>query len=377
MQTRTLLFFTCFSDRSITLESTILHFAEKGYKVFFMTTCARGLIHQELENKGIEIYVMEAGSPGKLFYYPKAVNYLIRFCKTKKVDFLHAHLQIPNLLASLAGWFMKTKVLTVRHNSDVIYLSGTRKERLVEWAINRLSKCIIAISDKVRSQLIEQEQVCPGKVHRINNGYDFEQYNQLSKGEDLPDRIRRQYPCDLLMVSPGRLIRTKRHDLTIRAVQELAAKGFQIKLLILGDGPEAGRLRELVVRLDIGEHVFMPGYCENITDYIKASDMVVLLSESEASNNAVKEAGFFERVVVACHQVGDFDDYIENGKNGFLVSRERALEELVAVVTKTIAAPGQYVQMGKALKKKVVEEFDVKTVCLQYEQLQEELIAKK
>jgi len=368
-----ILFFTCFNVRSVQMESSILYFHRKGYPVFFLTTCEKGAIHAELERQGIYTAAVDIRSTFKALYYLRLVRALLGFCKTHRIRFVHSHLQIPNLVSCMARFFMKAQVFNVRHNSDVVQLSGSRKEKWIDKLVNRLSKHIIAISDKVKEQLIRNEGVKPSKIHRINNGYDFGAYEALSAGADGYLSIRRQYACDLLVVSPGRLIPTKRHELGIEAIKALKTKGFSAKLLILGEGPLEAELRALIGQQGLTAEVFLLGYQPAISDYLKAADAVVLLSESEASNNAVKEAGYFEKPVVVCENVGDFNDYIRGGINGFLLPKQNPLHDCVAALEQLCASKTRRHELGTRLKETVLKQFDIEQVGKAYETLQAEL----
>ena len=370
MEATNILFFTCFNTRSIQLESSIRYFQRKGYHVTLLTTCEKGPLHAALEKNGIRAEAIRIAPSPRLLYYPGLLRFLISYSKKNRIHFIHSHLQVPNLVSSFARFFIRAEVFTVRHNSDVVMLSGSRKEQLIDRIVNRLSSTIIAISDKVKTQLILQEQVNPAKIYRINNGYDFAEYDKLSAGSDAFLQIRRQYGNEFLVVSPGRLIPTKRHDLAVKGLKLLRSKGYAVKLLILGDGPDAHKLQELIAAEQLQEHAILCGYRENISDYLKAADAVALLSESEASNNTVKEAAYFEKPVIVCEDVGDFSDYIVNEKNGFLLPKQQPLEGFVKRTEQLYNNRQEAGTLGRELKKTVISAFDIETVGQQYEALQ-------
>ncbi len=365
-----ILFFTSFNERSIHMESSVLYFKRKGYKVFFLTTCGKGPIHSELLKQDVVCNTIELPQQSGAIYYLKAIKYFVKYCKNNKINFVYSHLQVPNFISSLARLFIKAKVFNVRHNSDVIELDGSRKEMLMERIINKRSSHIIAISDKVKSQLIEKEGVKPKKVLRINNGYDFKDYDKLSLSKEESLRIKEKYKAKFLVVSPGRLIKTKRHNITIEAISKLLDKGIDIKLLILGDGPERIETQAYIDSKGVHDNVYLLGYVENISDYLIAADIVVLLSESEASNNVVKEAGYYEKPVVVCENVGDFSDYIVNENNGFLVSKSNPLGDFVAIIEKVNNNSSYFDGIGKELKTTVLREFNIEEVGRKYEELQ-------
>jgi glycosyltransferase involved in cell wall biosynthesis len=367
---KNILIFTCFNARSVHMESTVLYFKNKGYHVSFLTTCETGPIHAELKAKGVRAEAVPVKQASGLAYNLQVIGSFIGYCRKHQINFVYSHLQMPNFISSVSRFFIKAKVFTVRHNSDVIELSGTRKEKLIEKLINKFSSHIIAISDKVKQQLTEKEGVNPAKIYRINNGYNFSAYDALSSGANEYRLIREKYACDLLIVSPGRLIPTKRHQLSIQGIRELKLKGFNVKLLILGDGPDADAILNCVKDHGVEDRVHLLGYLENIADYLKAADVVALLSESEASSNIIKEAGYFEKPVIACEQVGDFSDYLVNGTNGFLISKNDPLPGFINTIQYLISHKDAVGSLGSNLHQTIVKEFDIEAVGKQYEELQ-------
>lgn len=369
MQKKNILFFTCFNSRSIQLESIIIFFKKRGHKVILLTICPKGNLHYSLEKKNISTHEIVINKSPKVLYYLKLILFLIKFSKSNNIHFIHSHLQIPNLISSISRFFMKSHVLNVRHNSDVIQLNGSRKEKIVEKIINILSKNIIAISNKVNYQLAEVEKVNPKKIYQINNGYDFIEYEKLSLDSNNYLRIREKYNSRFLITSPARLIKTKRHHLTIKAIMKLKLKGLDIKLLILGDGPEKDNLINLINKYKLSEFVHLISYKENIADYLKASDVVTLLTESEASNNVIKEAGYFKKTVIVCNEVGDFNDYIENGVNGYLISKYNPVDELIHLIENLYFKINLNPPIGENLKSTVLKKFNVESIGEKYLEL--------
>jgi glycosyltransferase involved in cell wall biosynthesis len=361
-ETVNVLIFTCFNSRSIQLESSIYFLMKQGYNVRLLTTCAKGPLHFSLEKKGIVSDSLFVRENLRLLIHLIAILRLIQYTRKNKIHFIQSHLQMPNLISSICSFFVKAEVYNFRHNSDVIDLQGSSKERLIEKLINRFSSRIIAISDKVEEQLVVKEKVRKEKVWRINNGYDFSNYSDLSLNKDEYQRIRAQYECDMLIVSPGRLISTKRHQQMIQVVKILRDKGVNSKLLILGDGPQYDSLQRLISALQLQNHVFLLGYHENISDYLQASDLVALLSISEASNNVIKEAGYFEKPVIVCSDVGDFSDYVVNGVNGVLLDKVNPVPDCVVAIEELVDRPTWGKEMGKRLRKTVLENFDISVV---------------
>lgn len=368
-----ILFFTSFSSRSIQIESIALYFKKKDYNVFFLTTCEKGAIHEKLEKNDVQIITRKPLRGGVIQYLIWA-RFLIKFCRQNNIHFVHSHLQIPNFISSIACRFIKSKVFNVRHNSDVILLNGNKKEKIMEKMISRLSKHIIAISDKVKEQLVDVEHVKQNKIYRINNGYNFSQYQELSLSENEYIQIKNNYKAQHLIVSPGRLIETKRHEIAINGVKQLVEKGINVKLIILGEGPLESKLHELIKQAQLQNSVFLLGYQPNISDYIKAADSVVMLSQSEASSNTIKEAGYYKKSVIVCENVGDFNNYVSDNINGLVISKNSPLMPFILSIEELINNPLMQKTLGENLHHKIMSEFDINLVGAQYEELQNSLV---
>ena len=95
------------------------------------------------------------------------------------------------------------------------------------------------------------------------------------------DSIRRGFgfsPEHRIMVSVGRMSTEKRFDCIIKAAAMLKAAG-NWRLVLVGHGPQAGRLKRLAEELGISNQVIFTGAVANqtVNDYMLAADLVVAL----------------------------------------------------------------------------------------------------
>jgi len=95
-----------------------------------------------------------------------------------------------------------------------------------------------------------------------------------------------------LLGSAGRLIPTKGYQTAVRAVSELADRGVEVDLLVLGDGPERDRLRSLARETDVGDRVHLPGTVprQRVYAVLHHLDAFVMPSRTEGFCNALVEA---------------------------------------------------------------------------------------
>lgn len=89
----------------------------------------------------------------------------------------------------------------------------------------------------------------------------------------------------------------------------------------------------------------------------------------ESSCVVVKEAAITKLPVLVCKHVGDFDDYLVHGKNGFMVSENNFVEEALAILISNYQNQRLLTDIAKNLHDKVIELFSVNSIITQYDTL--------
>jgi glycosyltransferase involved in cell wall biosynthesis len=107
----------------------------------------------------------------------------------------------------------------------------------------------------------------------------------------------------------------KRIDVFIRAVQTAARKDGRVSGIVVGDGPEFGRLSELV---DDDGAVRLIGHRPDIANILSAADVLCLSSDAEAGPMTLLEAMSVGRPVLAT-DVGGVSEAVIDEKTGLLV----------------------------------------------------------
>jgi glycosyltransferase involved in cell wall biosynthesis len=121
------------------------------------------------------------------------------------------------------------------------------------------------------------------------------------------------------ILAAGRLDRQKDFATLLRAFARLRAKR-DMRLVILGEGPERGALEALAGNLGIAGHVELPGFSPHIHDYMRAAELFVLSSRFEGFGNVIVEAMACGARVVSAECPSGPAEILENGKWGRLVS---------------------------------------------------------
>lgn len=350
--------------RSVAIETLCNAVIERGHELILLTLTEKGTIHEALEKKGIATYSHVLERKRSSVYFVSHARFLVDFCKRYKIDMVWSHLQEGNIISVIAQPFLKARLITFRHHAESAFyaefgeklgLKRSKGEVFLDKVINRLAKKIVVPSSGVWYGMEKYEKCNMDKVILIPYIYDFSTYQQPD-----PEKvkiIRQQYSCKLLLIMVSRLIASKQHMPVFEVVKKLVEEGLSVRMIVMDDGSLREELENFIEKNHLANHIFMIGYKEDFVNYMDASDLLIHPSVTEASNNVVKEMGLMQKSVAVCRHVGDFDDYINEGRNGYFLENHQLKVDIEAVIRDAYANPEKLQRMGKELKKDVFQHF--------------------
>jgi glycosyltransferase involved in cell wall biosynthesis len=154
----------------------------------------------------------------------------------------------------------------------------------------------------------------------------------IPNGVDI-ETIMEELPSDNLsdIIFAGRLLQNKNIDVLLRAVAILKTKKPDIKLFIIGDGPEKQNLESLASVLKIEKNVNFFGFFEDnnkVYGLMKSSKVFVLPSTREGFGIVALEANACGiPVITTNHEQNATKELIKEGENGVLTELD---EEQIA-----------------------------------------------
>lgn len=208
-------------------------------------------------------------------------------------------------LAFAHGWTAEDSKVKLYHQLDRFFL--------------RYATAVVTVSPQLR-EIFTQIRGVHKPTYLLLNAVEHGAIPKKLGGE----AIREKYGLgtnSILIGCFGRLSFEKGQDLLLTAFKELNKHHPDSKLLILGDGPQLGKLKAQSADLGIKESVFFMSHDKNVGDYYEAIDLLVLPSRSEGLPNVVLEAMSFSVPVIAT-RVGALTEIISDGVNGWLVPPE-------------------------------------------------------
>jgi glycosyltransferase involved in cell wall biosynthesis len=169
----------------------------------------------------------------------------------------------------------------------------------------------------------------------------------------------------------GRLVPIKGHTWLVRAVARVLVEFPQTCVVLVGDGPLLGELKDLAAELGISPHVVFLGTRHDIPECLAVLDLFVLPSLNEGMGRALLEAMAVGCPVVAT-RVGGIPDIVADGTTGLLVPPrdDRALAEAILTL---LWDPSRRAAYGEAARRHVDGRFDVETMVRNIERLYDEV----
>jgi glycosyltransferase involved in cell wall biosynthesis len=150
-----------------------------------------------------------------------------------------------------------------------------------------------------------------------------------------------------MILSVGRLIELKRHDMLLDSFASLSAKYPDWTLAIVGDGPLMESLRIQAKELDVESRVLFPGHTHTVGDWFSQSDIFVMTSLHEGFPLALCEAMAMGVPAIVTDYPAGPDAIITHADEGMVVPLHSP-EALTNCLDQLMGDPGRRDAMGKA-----------------------------
>ena len=253
-----------------------------------------------------------------LSFFPACLLVGYKLQRKRKFNIVHSMFAIPSAPAGLilAKKFKIPHVLSIL-GGDIFDPSkklSPHKTPFLHCTVKKMmedSDKVVALSSDIMEKAIHYYKVSK-KIDIIHLGIEKPVYN-IKKKQDYGFKSN-----DILLVTVGRLVPRKSIQDLIEVVKAINCPN--LKLLIIGDGPEKPGLESLSKRLSISDKIIFFG---NVTDeekfqLLNISDIYVSSSQHEGFGIVFLEA-MASGLPVVCYNNGGQNDFLVDSKTGFLI----------------------------------------------------------
>lgn len=218
-------------------------------------------------------------------------------------------------------------------------------------------KRIVCVSDFTRKGFVGRYPSLDGKTIAIHNLFDAEKV--LERSTDAIDDTRFDN-SHFTILSMGRISEVKRFYLIPEIAARLKKAGLDFRWYILGGGnneQDQKQLDDAIVGNKVEKQVLCLGGKSNPYPYLKAADLLVSTSKSEACPMVFNEAKLLH-VPILSADYGSAFEFVEQGKDGYITSIEEMPLKLIELIQcpqrlELIKSAGFFVNKNKDILKQL------------------------
>ncbi|MCT8330106.1 glycosyltransferase family 4 protein [Albidovulum sediminis] len=281
------------------------------------------------------------------FYFAEAAV-LARHLRRERVTHLHNHFANSSCSVAMLASVMSGIPFSFTEHGPAIFFEAHK------WHIGEKvarASFVACISHFCRSQMMLFSD--PAHWHKfaiVHCGVEPERYGRKS---------REAFGRRALFV--GRMDPVKGVPVLLRAFAAVAPDHADARLDLVGDGPAMASFREMAAASGLSDRIRFLGYRnqDEVAEHLEEADVLVLPSFAEGVPVVLMEA-MASRIPVIASRVAGVAELVEDGVSGFVLPPGDD-EALAAALRTLFDLPERGREMGRAGRRKVEADFDIRT----------------
>ena len=350
--------------------------AEKGHKIHFITYSQPVRLEHFTENVffhevSVADYPLFEFAP----YETALTSKLVDVASFEHLDLVHVHYAIPHAsVAYMAKQIMAAQgvhlpFITTLHGTDITLVGKNASYNpVVTFAINE-SDAVTSVSKNLMEDTYQNFKV-DKEIEVIPNFIDLRRFNKQRK-----DHFRRAVAPgnEKLIIHASNFRPVKRVSDVIKVFSKIVEK-IPSKLLLIGDGPDRGKIEKECRESSACDHIRFLGKLEAVEEILSIGDLFILPSETESFGLAALEAKACQVPVISTN-TGGIPELNVQGVTGFM-SNVGDVEDMAKNAIYVLEDEERLLKFKhQALEH--AKTFDIKRIMPVYERLYEKVIARK
>ena len=344
-------------------EKVVVQLANKfcdEYKVTVCVTKKMGELAKEL-SPDVKIVAMNMGEGNN----PALISKLKELIVEQEVDIVHCHdwgVYVESALSvKKAG---RAKVILTAHGPYTQYAPGLISKlkkmirHIVERYLSKFTYKIVAVSDSIKSYIKKEIGIGDDKVSVIHNGVQGYNYEFTTHS----DKCRK-------LITVGRVAKIKNHRLMIDAISTVIKSIKDVRLTIVGDGPEFENIKKYTNEIGLSDVVTFTGFRTDIEELLKLHDAFLLSSHYEGISIAGLEAMSLGLPIVSTN-VGGVSEMVQDGVNG-LLAENNSVTDYAQCLAKLCSDDDLFEELSRSSRAVFCDKFQEDAMLNDYRSLYE------
>jgi L-malate glycosyltransferase len=341
-----------------------LQLARRGHEVHFITYAMPFRLSSFVQN----VYYHEVEVPTyPLFEHaPYGLALTVAMHNTAErynLDLIHAHYAVPHAASAYMAKQMTGGdlcVVTTLHGTDITLVGQDPSYQSITAFSIQESDGLTAVSEYLRRETVEHFDVLPERIEVIPNFVDLDDYR---RDVHPCHRARLSETGEKIIMHISNFRPVKRVDDAVRTFARINRE-VKSRLVLIGDGPERGRVQQTAEEEGVASRVLFLGKQESVAEILACADLFLLPSATESFGLVALEAMSCGVPVIAT-RVGGLPEVVPEGEAGFLADVgdvETMAEQGVRILKDT----AEWRRMSAAARH-AAEKFSTESVVPMYE----------
>jgi glycosyltransferase involved in cell wall biosynthesis len=285
-----------------------------GHVVEVHCLMKKGPLGALLEREGVRVWLHGPSSP------TSAMWRLYRaFCQSRP-DVVHCHNKTATVRAAVGARLAGARVVLATRHGMAALPYRMRKE-LKFWLVAALfCDRVVAVCEAARYNMAAGARRVAHKIVTVRNGADAPSASDGSIAKE-----------GFTLVTVGRHAPAKSYGVLLQAVAVARRQVADLRLWMVGDGPETAALRALAAELGVDDIVRFWGERADVGPWLRSADVFVLSSTSEGLPMSILEAMAAGLPAIAT-DVGGMPEVLALSGSGTIVPPGDAGELALAIV---------------------------------------------
>lgn len=319
---------------------------------------------------------------GEATFKPRDVVALWKLCalmRRERPQIVHTHTAKAGFVGRLAAKLAGVPIIVHTYHGHVLHGYYSRlKSRLLtlmEATLARVTDRIVAISETLRSDLVDIGIAPDEKIITISLGLELEPF---LANDSLRGLFRKELGLSRdtkLIGIVGRFAAIKNHRLFLDMASQVLRRFPNSRYIVVGDGLSRAGLEDYARSLEIDRAVIFTGWRSDLAKIYADLDVLVVSSTNEGTPVSAIEAMASGCPVVAS-RVGGLPDLVSDGVTGFLVEPGNA-SSLARQVESVLNDSAMAKRMGLAGREFVRVKFSAARLIGDVESLYQQLLYEK
>jgi len=293
---------------------------------------------------------------------PDGIVRLYKVLKKEKIDIIHTHGYKSNIMGLFAAKMAGIKSVNTPHGfEDVKNDNKMKAYRYLDRTAYKFFDSVAPLSEVLYSVMLKYK-VDPGKINLIMNGIDLDAIETERRNPGVIEKSGNEKIIGYI----GRLIPHKNIYDILKAFDGIVGqhKSKNLRLAIVGDGPEKGALEQYAGSLKSASFITFFGYRSDRLNLLKSMDIFTMTSRREGMPRCMMEA-IVMGIPVAAYNVQGVNQLLIDNQTGLMADFGN-VEGLQKCWLRLLSDDGLAKKMAENGKRYIEDNFSAKRMADEY-----------